>query len=289
LISVVTPISRTLLFLLCISLAGCSPFTLVNTLTPKGAGRVDQGISYGPEKRQQLDVYWPQEMSFEAPIVVFFYGGSWRRGERSNYRFVGETLSRSGVITVIPDYRIFPEVRFPAFVEDGALAVDWIRENLGPGPQGVFLSGHSAGAHLAALLVLDPRYLKKQAIDPSLIGGMIGLAGPYAFDPLNFRSTRPIFAGVEDPDSSRPITWACEDAPPVLLLHGADDRLVLPENSRKLYQRLLQCGNQASYVELDDVSHFDIVLGLSKAYSHLAPVLPPIKDFLGLQTPPASP
>lgn len=261
-------------------LGGCSPLKLVNGLTPTGAEEVEQNIAYGVEERQKLDIYRPAQPEERSPVVVFFYGGSWRSGERGNYQFVGQSLSSRGYITVIPDYRLYPEVQFPAFVEDGARALAWIHDNLSESEHGVVLIGHSAGAHLAALLALDKKYLNAFGLSSSQIKGLVGLAGPYAFDPLSYRKTRPIFSGLNDPEKAKPVSHACNNNPPLLLLHGNEDRLVLPANSRKLHELQQECGLKSNFIELDDVGHFDIVLGLSGSFSNLAPVLEPIQHFI---------
>ncbi len=266
--------------LLLTTLGGCSPLKLVNGLTPSGAQEVERNVSYGVEARQKLDVYRPANPDEGSPVVVFFYGGSWRSGERGNYEFVGQSLSSRGFITVIPDYRLYPEVRFPAFVEDGARALAWIDENISEAEHGFVLIGHSAGAHLAALLALDQKYLDAFRLSSSQVKGLVGLAGPYAFDPLSYRKTRPIFSGLIDADSAKPVSYACNNSPPLLLLHGSEDRLVLPGNSRKLHELQQECGMKSNYIELSDVGHFDIVLGLSDSFSDLAPVLEPIQLFI---------
>jgi acetyl esterase/lipase len=175
-------------------LAGCSPLAMVNTIAPDDGFVLDRAIAYGPQERQKLDVYYPEIRNPRAPVLVFFYGGSWRRGDRVKYKFVGQALSSRGYVTVIPDYRLYPDVRFPVFVEDGAASVAWVKENIAASANGIVLVGHSAGAHLAALLALDTRYLSREGISERTISGMIGLAGPYAFEPENFRRFRGIFA-----------------------------------------------------------------------------------------------
>lgn len=274
-----------LLLVLVLLLTACSPFSLVNTIAPDGGFTIDKGLSYGPLERQKLDIYYPEILAPDAPVIVFFYGGSWRRGERHKYHFVGQALSSRGYITVIPDYRLYPEVRFPGFVEDGASSVAWVGQHLEQAGNGIILVGHSAGAHLAALLALDERYLSQAGMSQSSISGMIGLAGPYAFEPENFRRFRPIFATAQPAEISRPVTHARGDAPPLLLLHGADDRVVLPLHSQLLQERVDRENGIVTRLELEGVNHFDIVLGLSEPFSHLAPdLLPNVEQFIREQT-----
>jgi acetyl esterase/lipase len=110
----------------CMALAGCSPLVVLNAVAPgKGFSR-QADVAYGPLSRQKLDVYVPDAaVAVPFPVVVFFYGGGWESGQRKDYRFVGAELATRGVMTIVADYRVYPEVVFPAFVEDGALAVKW--------------------------------------------------------------------------------------------------------------------------------------------------------------------
>ncbi len=281
----VRSLNFTLLLIVTLVLAGCSPLAMVNTIAPDDGFVVDRAIGYGPLERQKLDIYYPEVRDPQAPVLVFFYGGSWRRGDREKYRFVGQSLSSRGYVTVIPDYRLYPDVQFPVFVEDGAASVAWVKENIAESKNGIVLMGHSAGAHLAALLALDDRYLRQQGVTDRSISGMIGLAGPYAFEPENFRRFRAIFATAQPPDISRPITYARPDAPPLLLVHGTDDSVVLPLHSQLLQERMDDQNGRVTRLELEDVNHFDIVLGLSEPFTYLAPeLLPSLEQFIREQT-----
>ena len=278
-------LALTLLFFLVATLIGCSPMTLVNGIAPDHGFKLDRGISYGQEERQRLDIYYPEVRQNQAPVVVFFYGGSWRRGDREKYRFVGQALSSRGYLTIIPDYRLYPEVQFPAFVEDGAASVAWINQNIAESKNGIILIGHSAGAHLAALLALDERYLLNEGVTKNSIRGMIGLAGPYAFEPEKFKRFAPIFETAEPPDLSRPVSYARADGPPLLLLHGSDDRVVIPLHSKLLQERMDAEDGQVKRLEIKGIGHFAIVLALSESFAHLAPALfPSIETFIQEQS-----
>jgi len=259
---------------------GCSPMKLVNSSFFQERTATVSEEQYGSLNRQQMDIYYPQQIRVGAPVIVFFYGGSWKRGQKENYAFVGHALSRKGYVVAIPDYRLYPEVVFPAFVEDGARAVIWLSENLDQASNGVVVMGHSAGAHLAALVAFDGDYLQAQGKSQSLIRGMIGLAGPYGFDPRKYRSTRPIFPETIPVEKTQPVNYACNSRIPVLLLHGADDSVVITENSRALGQKVRECGGQVSFVKLDDVGHFAIVLGLADSFLGNEKIRGPIEQFL---------
>ena len=257
-------------------LSACSPLGLVNALVPDDSHRVEAGLAYGPEARHRLDVYRPPAGAASKGTLVFFYGGSWKSGARQGYRFVGEAFAARGYTTVVPDYRLYPAVRFPGFVEDGALAVAWVRKNLMTGDSGaqrLVLMGHSAGAQIAGLLALDPRYLAAQGLPEGAVDGWVGLAGPYVFEPLKYRNIRPIFEGEVPAERARAINFARSDAPPSLLIHGLDDTTVQPRNSAELTARLKEAGAEASYLPLERIGHIWILLALAAPFEGHAPVV----------------
>lgn len=226
-------------------LTGCSGFSyfVANAPARFGAFHCKTDLPYGIEARQRLDVYVPKS-SGNHPIVVFFYGGSWTMGEKARYAFMGAALATHGYVTVIPDYRLYPQVRFPVFVDDSARAVAWIYQHaheFGGDPARIVLMGHSAGAHMAAMLALDAPYLNRAGVPTASIVGLVGLSGPYALDP-NTESLRTIFAGPYTADDWQPVHFASNRAPPTLLLHGLDDALVYPSHTQKLRDALLSQG-----------------------------------------------
>ncbi len=243
-------------------LVGCSPTRLLDAVTPEGAYTAERDLAYGDHPRQRLDVYRPSGPS--QAVIVFFYGGSWRTGSKADYRFVAERLTRHGMTVVVPDYRLVPDIRFPQFVADGAQAVAWTRRQFGPGMR-LFVMGHSAGAHIAALLSLDPAYLAAVGGTRRDIAGLIGISGPYDFLPITSPRTAEVFAGTADLAITQPVTYAGPHAPPALLVHGADDRTVLPRNSERLAARLAEAGVPARLAVLPALGHVEIMLGLSSA------------------------
>lgn len=277
-----TSVQWLLVLLALVLLTGCSPLRIVNALSPASAERISENHSYGPDDRQKLDLYFPNQAKPEAPVIVFFYGGSWRHGHRASYQFVGHSLSARGYTVAIADYRLYPKVRFPEFVRDGAIALTWLKNNIPEAQNGFVLMGHSAGAHTAALLSLDTSYLSKHDLDIQEIHGMIGLAGPYAFNPLQYRRTRPVFSSLTTPEPAQPVNHACpgSDKPALLLLHGLADTIVYPKNSKTLHDKLSRCDGVAQHVEYPQVNHFDILIGLSDRFTYLAPVLADIETFL---------
>jgi len=267
--------------------AACSPAVLINPFLPTDGYVPHTGLAYGTADRQVLDLYTPQgapeARSEPAPVIVYFYGGSWKSGSRQTYKFIAEALAPRGYVVVVPDYRLYPEVRFPAFVEDAARAVRWVRNNarqFGGDPDRIILMGHSAGAHIAALLAFDERYLAEAGVPAAAIRGLVGLAGPYAFDPLAYSSTRPIFAGVTDIDTARPVTFADGEGVPALLLHGAADTTVLPWNTHQLAARIREADGPATVRVYPGTGHIGIILSYAVLFRGRDPVYEDTLRFL---------
>ncbi len=282
--------SRTIpLMALTALLSACSPLRSFNALVPKdrGAEAIERGAAYGAHPRQRLDIYRPRQTARGAgaaaheplPIIFFLYGGSWQTGEREGYGFAGRALAARGFLVAVPDYRLVPEVRFPAFLEDGAAALRWVRANaarLGGDGSRIVLVGHSAGAYNAAMLALDPRWLGE---DRRAVRGLIGLAGPYDFLPLSGPITTAAFGGAADPRQTQPIAFASAGDPPALLLHGAKDNTVYPRNSRQLGERLRAAGVEARVKLYPEVGHVGIVTALARPFRGKAPVLVDVAAF----------
>lgn len=264
-------------------LAACSPVDVLNAMAPDVA--VTSDIAYGAHPRQRLDVYAPARQP--APVVVFFYGGGWRSGDRAMYRFAAASLAAQGFVVVVPDYRLYPDVAFPAFIDDGAAAVAWTRAHAAAhgGDTGrMFVMGHSAGAYIAAMLTLDRHYLARHGIDPdSALSGMVGLAGPYDFLPLNDPALEAIFAPAGDLALSQPVTYARGDAPPLLLLHGATDTTVWARNTRNLAARIQADGGRVETRIYPSATHATIVGALARPIRFLVPVL---RDSVAFMSPP---
>ncbi len=261
---------------------GCAPARLLNAVVPSSGFALDPDLAYGRLPRQQLDVYRPEAASAPRPVVLFLYGGSWQFGSRGDYRFVGQALASRGLIAMVADYRVWPEARFPTFVEDAAAAIAWARQNagrFGGDPARVYLMGHSAGAHIAALLALDERYLAEVGLAPTALAGVIGLAGPYDFLPITDPTLKQVF-DVPDLRTTQPITFAGPDAPPALLATGEQDVTVAPANSERLAARLEQSGNEVELKRYRQIGHIGIALALAAPFRWLAPVLDDVARFV---------
>ncbi len=263
--------------------AACSPIRILNALTPANGVNITPGEPYGPDGAHRLDVYAPEGPGTSRPVVVFFYGGSWQNGRREDYYFAGAGLAARGFVAVLPDYGKYPQVVFPGFVEDGALAVAWARREarrFGGDPARIFVMGHSAGAHIAAMLSLDGRYLAAQGLAPAQLSGLVGLAGPYDFLPLRDPVLKTIFAPEETIARTQPITFASSGAPPAFLATGADDTTVNPRNTANLSARLRAAGVRVEEKRYEGLNHYTIVGALGEPLRSRHPVYPDVIAFL---------
>jgi acetyl esterase/lipase len=254
---------------------------LVNVLARIPRHELTRGIPYDEGERQTLDVYRPAGGG-PAPVIVFFSGGSWQSGAKETYRFVATTLVSRGYVVVIPDYRIYPEVRFPGFLTDGARAVAWASRHaadLGGDSRRLFVMGHSAGAYIAAMLALDGSWLKDAGLDPARdLAGLIGVSGPYDVLPLRDPVLRTIFDG--DRPQTQPISFADGRKPPALLVTARTDDVVDPGNSQRLAQRLREHGNDATAILYRHGGHLTILGAFAPFVSSWLPVLDEIDAFV---------
>jgi acetyl esterase/lipase len=269
--------------------AALSPVAMLNALAPRDGVVQVADLSYADGPRHGIDVYAPSpahpgEPSGGAPIVVFFYGGGWVDGQREMYRFVGATLAAHGIVAVIPDYRVYPEVRFPAFIEDGAKAVAWARAHgaaYGGDPARLFLMGHSAGAQIATMLSLDPTWLAAEGMDPARdIAGVIGLAGPYDFLPLDTPTLKAIFGPSQTWARSQPINYVTAHAPPMFLAAARWDTTVDPGNTARLAARLRVSGDTVVERVYKFVGHRTLMGAFATPFTWLAPVRADVLRFI---------
>ncbi len=253
------------------TLAGCKDvfFAAINSTTSQRNVAVHKNIEFDAKNRLDADIYAPANAA-GAPVVVFFYGGSWESGKRRWYGYVGKTLANNGIVTIIPDYRKYPDVQFPAFVEDAANAVRWARDHapeFGGDPSRLYVMGHSAGGQIAALIACDARYLDAAGMRASDLAGMIGLAGAYAFLPFVEEEPEIFGASRESQYDSQPINFVNKDEPPLLLLQGDDDDEVEPNNAISMAAKARALGSPVELKLYPGVGHASIILSLAHATS----------------------
>lgn len=252
-----------------------------------GARQVAEGVAFGTHG-QTLDIWAPEDAVSNAdlPVVIFWYGGGWAKGDRTAYAFAGRALANQGFLVVIPDYRKVPQVRFPAFLDDGAEAVAWVEDNIaqyGGDPARLAFIGHSAGAYQAIMLALDSKRLVAAGADPSNVKAAVGLSGAYDFYPFDSPRSIAAFSQWPQPEETQPITFARADAPPLLLVTSEGDETVRPRNTNNLAAKLRKLGAPVEVINYGPLDHEEVVMALSKPFRSKGPVLADSIRFLKSQ------
>lgn len=279
------PFAAAALFLGSLALAGCD--RVVFGYLNRGLDQPATSVEYAPDLGLSLDVFPPAGSPRAAPVVVFFYGGAWRRGTREQYRFAGARLAERGVLAIVADYRTYPRAVFPAFVDDAARAVAWAHAHareFGGDPSRVFVMGHSAGAQIAALLATDAKYLRAHALEPCALAGAIGLSGPYRFNVDE--ELAPIFPDPAQWPDAMPLEFVDGDEPPFLLIHGDADKRVDPRNGPRMAEALRAHDVPVELNMLPGGAHRTPLAGFYRAKHH-PEVLAAVMRFIE-STPPAS-
>lgn len=264
------------------NLIGSALAAVLAMIAPHDAVR-QQGLTYADHARGQADVYLPRRPQPGAPVIVFLYGGNWDSGDRGFYRFVGQTFASAGWVTVIPDYRVYPEARYPTFLRDNAQAVRWARDNAaqwGADPDRLFLIGHSAGAYEAVMLAVDGRWLGEVGLRRSDIAGVVGLSGPYDFLPLQSERLNEIFGPRPEQPSTQPINHVDGRAPPMLLLHGAADTVVYPRNTTRMAAAVREAGGEVTGHILPRLDHARLLAAILPPMRRSGPVFESIRTFI---------
>lgn len=254
-------------------LSACSPLTLLNATVSDNGYQSIVNQAYGPQPRQRLNVYMPNKVENNADVVIFYYGGRWQNGSKGLYTFVADAFTSKGIITVLPDYRLSPGVDWRDFISDGADTYQWVHNNIGKyngNPKRIFIMGHSAGAHIAAMVAVRGSLLDKNIRRPC---GFVGLAGPYDFLPIDQADISRVFSTADDLKNTQPITFVDKGDPAMLLLHGLNDTTVKPGNSIRMAQRARELGGQAKIKLYKAVDHSDILISLSSTFRNYSPAL----------------
>ena len=268
---------------LCSSACTQLAFLAANIPASFGDYSRNRDLAYGIQPLNTLDVYLPAKPA-GASVVIYFHGGGWNSGSKSEYKFVGAALAEQGYVAVLPNYRLYPQVKFPVFMQDAAQAVAWVQAHVaewGADSQRVYLMGHSAGAHIAALLALNADYLNAVNVDTRSLRGVIGLSGPYDFIPFSYPYMFDLFGPAERYPQSQPINFVRAGAPRMLLLHGMQDKTVSPHNTEHLAKALAAVGASVKADYYPQANHGDLVAGFSIPARGRVPVLTAVSEFIG--------
>jgi acetyl esterase/lipase len=261
-----------------------SPLAWFDALVPKDAAsrRIATDLRFGPDPKHRLDLYGPRHPAGPLPLLIFVHGGGWDSGDRREYSFAGRALAALGFLVAIADYRVFPEVVFPAFVEDLGHAATWLQAHAteyGGDPGRLFLAGHSAGAYNAVIFALQPERFGRASV-AGRIEAVVGLSGPYDFYPFDVKQSIDAFGTYAEPLSTQPVNLVSPGAPPMLLAHGVRDTTVGDYHTVRLAAKLREAGVPVVERHYPNLRHAPVVLGLSTVLRPMLPVYADVARFL---------
>ncbi|HJT42028.1 MAG TPA: alpha/beta hydrolase [Rhizomicrobium sp.] len=263
-------------------LPACSPFRAIDLLVPRDGYAVHRNLAFGADPRQRLDIYMPQGLKGPAPVLLFFYGGAWQAGSRTDYLAFGQAFASAGIVTAVADYRLYPQVKYPAFVEDAAAALAWLYAHAADygGDSGrIFVSGHSAGAYNAVMLAAEPKFLARHGGKPDWIRGVIGLAGPYDFLPMQDPAYIDMFHGRNNLDSM-PVNHVNGVRPAMLLATGDSDGTVYPRNTASMAAKLRSVGSSVKEIHYTGIGHVGLILSLVPGFRGMTSLRKDMLEFI---------
>ncbi|TGE21423.1 alpha/beta hydrolase [Hymenobacter aquaticus] len=226
-------------------------------------------------KRHRLDVYAPRKKAAAPyPVVVFIHGGNWDSGNKNIYSFIGRRLAKQGVVAVVINYRLAPQVQVPAMADDCARAVVWTYQHIaeyGGDPKRLFTMGHSAGGGLAALLAADNQLFARRGLAANPVRGAI-LDDPAGLDMYDYLRKMQ-YGGDEQylvPFGKEPAGWKAvspmyfvtAQTPPFLIFVGGETYPSISSSSAKFRQKLQQLGREPQFAVLPGKKHVPMVLQL---------------------------
>ncbi|MFT7234505.1 MAG: acetyl esterase/lipase [Methylophagaceae bacterium] len=263
-------------------LVACTPlqFAVVNAPMLTYDGQISIEVPYGQLPRQKLDIYVPDINQDTFPVVVFFHGGRWSEGSKDQYKFLGMKLSNMGYVVVLPNTRLYPEVKFPTFAEDAAKSVAWVHKNIAryKGNDNLFISGHSSGAHLGALIIADQSYLAVHRLNPNIVNAFAGLSGPYDFEP-KAADIRDMFGPLDNFPKMVVTNFIDGDEPPMLLIYTAQDSTVHPRNLTALKTGIEKAKGEVHTIIYKTGGHIAPIAAFSWANPSGLPVPRDVDDF----------
>ena len=216
------------------------------------------------EAKHKLDLYLPKAKT-NAPVFFFIHGGAWRSGDRSLYPALGNRFAKQGIAVAVMSYRLAPRNPHPAQIEDVADAFAWVARHIsgyGCDPNRIYVGGHSAGGHLAALLALDESYLKARQLSAKSIRGVICLSGVYNVNDGTKESK--IFGNDEAAKrAASPINHVKASAPPFLVTYCQWDYPTLPLQARVFHRALERAGISSELTYVPGESHISEMLSIT--------------------------
>ena len=260
------------------TMVACAPVTILNGITPSSTFDRTKNVSFGEGERDILDIYRSEKPKAEAPVLVFVHGGSWDSGSKNIYKFLAEGFTKSGYDIVVPNYRLYPDTKFPGFLEDNAKAVAYTKAEF-PGRQ-IVLVGHSAGAYNVLMLGFRDEFLREVSVDLCAdVAGIVALAAPVGLTPLTEEPLVTIFPDRFTADDAV-INNSNGQVPALFLGHGENDTTVNPKNSEVLAEKVIARGGQASVQIYPGQSHTDMVKVLSRHFDGDANLKADIVNFI---------
>jgi len=222
-----------------------------------------------------LDLYLPPERQTGFPLLVFIHGGAWTRGDKGAYagayEYLGAAVAGQEVGVAVINYRLSPEVVHPEHARDVARAVAWLYRNsdkYGWASGKIYLVGHSAGAHLAALVAVQPSYFAALGAKPDIIKGVVAISGIYDLT-LGGVTARMLYEPVFGSDpavlaEASPALQLGKDSPPFLLLYAQNDYPSMDVQARRFQRALKQAGIPGSTTMIPGRDHISIISGLAR-------------------------
>ena len=214
------------------------------------------------DERQKLDLYLPRGAK-GYPTLFFIHGGGWRAGSRSGFDRIGRTFARNGVAFVSTGYRLSPKVMHPAHIQDVAKGFAWAVAHIGKyggDPGAIFVSGHSAGGHLAALLATDDDYLKAEKLSLSNVKGVIPVSGVFVISP---RMKNVFGDDAAVCKKASPQSHVRAGLPPFLILYGDGERNGLGRQAEAFAPALRGQKVEATVVVGEDRNHGSIMMRMA--------------------------
>ena len=214
--------------------------------------------------RHRLDMYVPKGKK-DVPVMVFVHGGGFTVGIKDQYAFVGQVFASLGIATAVISYRLTPRTSYPGHVQDVARAFAWVRGHaaeFGGRSDRIFVSGHSAGATLIAMLGTDPAYLKDVGETLDHVAGVIPISGSFTQSGRSamFQGAVPVDPGVIRNASA--INHVAGPHPPFLILYGDKDLPRTGQDAEQMAAALKAAGNSADVHEIADHAHMDMITGV---------------------------